>query len=163
MLEKIKISISKSTYDILLKDCENFLFFKSSKALNKNLFLNTLIVNYYENFSSEEESFKEKLLKVINEHINENQLELLENIITTISKDESVELNKKTEIINLKPTKLSEKHILFIENNLIGNKSISSYYRNLFTSYAHTPQNYRELILFKDVYETLVSSINKER
>lgn len=163
MLEKIKISISKSTYDILLKDCENFLFFKSSKALNKNLFLNTLIVNYYENFSSEEESFKEKLLKVINEHINENQLELLENIITTISKDESVELNKKTEIINLKPTKLSEKHILFIENNLIGNKSISSYYRNLFTSYARTPQNYRELILFKDVYETLVSSINKER
>ena len=127
MLEKIKISVPKSTYDILIKDCENFGFLKSSNVLNRNLFLNTLIVNYYDKFSLEEESFKEKLLKVINEHIDENQLELLENIINAISKDESVELNKKTEIINLKPTKLSEKHILFIENNLIGNKSISSY------------------------------------
>ena len=114
MLEKIKISVPKSTYDILIKDCENFGFLKSSNVLNRNLFLNTLIVNYYEKFSLEEESFKEKLLKVINEHIDENQLELLENIINAISKDESVELNKKTEIINLKPTKLSEKHILFI-------------------------------------------------
>ena len=110
MLEKIKISVPKSTYDILIKDCENFGFLKSSNVLNRNLFLNTLIVNYYEKFSLEEESFKEKLLKVINEHIDENQLELLENIINAISKDESVELNKKTEIINLKPTKLSEIH-----------------------------------------------------
>ena len=78
MLEKIKISVSKSTYDILIKDCENFNFLKTSNELNKNLFLNTLIVNYYEKFSAEEETFKEKLLKVINEHLDENQLDLLE-------------------------------------------------------------------------------------
>lgn len=163
MLEKIKISVSKSTYDILIKDCENFNFLKSSNELNKNLFLNTLIVNYYEKFSAEKETFKEKLLKVINEHVDENQLELLDKIINTISKEENDDANKKSEVINLKPTKLSEKDILFIENNLIGNNSISSYYRNLFTSYAHIPQNYREQIIFKDIYETLLDSINKER
>ena len=163
MLEKIKITVPKSTHDILIKDCENFNFFKLGDILNKNHFLNTLIVNYYEKFSANEEIFKEKILKVINDNVNKNQNELLEQIINIVRKNENIESEKKTETINLKPTKLSEKHILFIENNLIGNKSISSYYRNLFTSYAHIPQNYRELIMFKDAYETLLSSISKER
>ena len=163
MLEKIKITIPKSTHEILLKDCDNFNFYKSNDILNKNLFLNTLIVNYYEKFSSNEEYFKEELLKIINENIYKNQNELLEKIINTIRKKENNELDKKTETINLKPTKLSEKHILFIENNLLGNNSISAFYRNLFNSYAHIPQNYRELIIFKETYENLIESIEKER
>lgn len=163
MLEKIKINISKSTYDILLKDCANFNFYKASDQLNKNLFLNTLIVNYYETYSSNEEKFKEKLLTLVNEYIDEKQYELLDKIINTIHKDGEIGLERKSEIINLKPTKMSEKHILFIENNLVKNNSISSFYRNLFASYAHIPQNYRELIIFKDVYDTLLESIKQER
>ncbi len=163
MLEKIKITIPKNTYDILIKDCENFGFKKVNDSLNKNLFLNTLIINYYERFSANEEQFKEKLLKVINDNVCNNQNELLDQLLTIIQKNESIDNNKETEIINLKPTKLSEKHILFIENNLIGNNSISSYYRNLFTSYAHIPQNFRELIIFKDSYETIMESIEKDR
>ena len=163
MLEKIKITIPKSTYEILIKDCENFKFYKNETTLNKNHFLNTLIVNYYERFSANEELFKEKLLKVINENVDKNQNELLEQIVNIIQKNDNLELEKKTEIINLKPTKLSEKHILFIENNLIKNSSISSFYRNLFTSYAHIPQNYRELIIFKDIYDVIVESIEKDR
>lgn len=38
MLEKIKITVPKSTYDIIIKDCENFGFNKSETTLNKNLF-----------------------------------------------------------------------------------------------------------------------------
>lgn len=55
MLEKIKISVPKKTYDTLIKDCDNFDFHKNETTLNKNLFLNTLIVNYYERFSANEE------------------------------------------------------------------------------------------------------------
>ena len=163
MLEKIKITVPKSTHDILIKDCENFNFFKLGDILNKNHFLNTLIVNYYEKFSANEEIFKEKILKVINDNVNKNQNELFEQIINIVRKNENIESEKKTETINLKPTKLSEKHILFIENNLLGNNSISAFYRNLFNSYAHIPQNYRELIIFKDTYDTLNESIEKER
>ena len=163
MLEKIKITVSKNTYEILIKDCENFNFYKNNDALNKNLFLNTLIVNYYERYSANEELFKEKLLKVINENTHKNQFDLLEQIVSLIQKNDSIESNKKTETINLKPTKNSEKHILFIENNLLGNNSMSAFYRNLFNSYAHIPQNYRELIIFKNTYETLMESILKER
>jgi hypothetical protein len=131
--------------------------------LNKNLFLNTLIVNYYEKFAANEDSLKDELLKIINDKLNKNQNELLDQILNVIRKKDNVDDSNKTEIINLKPTKLSEKEILFIENNLINNNSISSFYRNLFNSYAHTPQNYRELIIFKENYELLLESIEKER
>lgn len=163
MLEKIKITLPKTTHDILIKDCENFDFYKNETTLNKNLFLNTLIINYYDKFSANEENFKESILKVINEELNNNQDQLLEKIINIVRKKDNLDSNKKTEIINLKPTKLSEKQIIFIENNLINNNSISSFYRNLFTSYAHTPQNYRELIIFKENYELLLESIEKNR
>ena len=35
MLEKIKITVPKSIYEILIKDCENFNFFKLGDVLNK--------------------------------------------------------------------------------------------------------------------------------
>ena len=47
MLEKIKITINKNAYNILLKDCENFGFYKNETELNKNLFFNTIILNYW--------------------------------------------------------------------------------------------------------------------
>lgn len=163
MLEKIKISVQKNTYDILIKDCQNFNFYKNENTLNKNLFLNTLIINYYERFSANEESFKDSMLEAINERIDYEQDILLEKLLNIIRKKESLDDDKKTEIINLKPTKLSEKQILFIENNLVNNNSISSYYRNLFTSYAHMPQNYRELIIFKDNYDLITEAIEKKK
>lgn len=163
MLEKIKITVPKNTYDILVKDCQNFGFTKKDDSLNKNLFLNTLIINYYEKFSSNEEEFKDKLLKAINQNVHNNQNELLEEILSIFQKNDTLHSDNKSETINLKPTKLSEKTILFIENNLIQNNSISSFYRNLFTSYAHIPQNFRERIIFKETYECILESIEKDR
>ena len=127
------------------------------------MFLNTLIVNYYERFSANESELKDNLLAAINKKLDYDQDELLETLLNIFRKSESIENDKKTEIINLKPTKLSEKQIIFIENNLLNNTSISSFYRNLFTSYSQTPQNYRELIIFKDNYDLLSESINKNK
>ena len=163
MLEKIKITVPKTTHDILIKDCQNFGFIKKDESLNKNLFLNTLIINYYERFSANEEEFKDKLLKAINQNLTTNQNELLDEILSIFQKNDNIHSDNKSETINLKPTKLSEKTILFIENNLIQNNSISSFYRSLFTSYAHIPQNYRERITFKETYDTIIDSIEKER
>ena len=51
MEEKIKISLKESILSTLKKDCANFGFNKKPNELNKNAFINTLIVNYYEKFN----------------------------------------------------------------------------------------------------------------
>ena len=50
MEEKIKIYISKDVHEILLKDMELFEFYKKNQTLNKNDFMNTLIMNYHETY-----------------------------------------------------------------------------------------------------------------
>ena len=47
MEDKIKIHLTPYVYDIILKDCEAFEFYKSNGELNKNSFLSKLILNYY--------------------------------------------------------------------------------------------------------------------
>lgn len=160
MEEKIKISIKQTTLDLLNKDCENFGFLKNDDSLNKNSFLNTLIVNFYEDFSNSEEDFQTSLMKVL--EFSKNKEDLYSDILKIINKKEmpSSKLDK-TVTLSFKPVKNSEKAIEYITNILINNESISSYYRRMFTSYSHKPQNERELIIFKENYELLNKSINK--
>ena len=54
MDEKIKISLSKNTLDVLKKDCADFKVVKENGQPNMNAFINTLIVNFYETFSASE-------------------------------------------------------------------------------------------------------------
>ncbi|MDE7213737.1 MAG: hypothetical protein K2N42_04080, partial [Anaeroplasmataceae bacterium] len=106
--------------------------------------------------------FKEELIREIEKYCETDSLELLEKLLNVISKNKT-ESKKKTETINLKPTKLSEKAISDISNNYINNSSIAFFYRSLFDSYASIPQNHRELIMFKDNYELILDSIKKNR
>lgn len=162
MEEKIKITLPISTYEILLKDCENFEFIKSDRELNRNLFINTLIINFYEEFSLDEETFHDELLKSIDLIPEQLKDDTFEKIIKAIEKrSKSNDKSDKTITFSFKPTKLSSKAIEYINNVLIKYESISSYYRRLFNSYAHKPQNEREKIIFKENYNLLLKSINK--
>lgn len=163
MLDKIKITLNKYTYNIILKDCELFGFYKNNNELNKNAFLNTLIVNYHDKFNANENNLKSSILNVLDEINIKNNDEILEKLLNIIRKNNEVEDDDKSEIINLKPTKFSEKTISLIENNLSLYSSLSSYYRNMFASYAQIPLNLRERIIFKDNYETICESINNEK
>ena len=162
MEEKIKISIPKSTYDILIKDCEAFKFFKTNETLNKNQFINTLIMNYYEHFSSDEEKLHDEIKKALNNACSLNE-DLFNDIIKIIAKRENTHITDSTTVsLHFKPTKLSFKAINYIENVLIKNEAISSYYRRLFNSYANHPLNQRELIIFKDNVDLIHKAINKK-
>lgn len=162
MEEKIKISLPSFTKDILLKDCENFNFFKDEHTINKNLFINTLIVNYFESFSNDEKSFHEDLTNVLLDNMDVYNSEVLDQIIKVLEKRNSKKKKDDTTVsLSFKPTKLSNKTIEYINSILINNESISSYYRRLLNSYVHKPMNERELIIFKDNYETLTTSINE--
>lgn len=163
MEEKIKIMVPKETYDLLINDCRNFDFFKNNGELNKNLFFNTIVINYYKSFTANEEIIKNDILDILNEFYDSQQNECLELLLNVITKNRIQDVKKKTEIINLKPTKLSEKAINDIQNNFINQSSISSFYRKLFNSYTQIPQNNRELIIYKENYDLILESIKKER
>ena len=163
MLEKIKITINKTAYDILLKDCENFDFYKNDNELNKNLFFNTIILNYYDYYNSNEKAFKDNIAKTLSGKINHDEDETIDKLLEVIRKSEYYKDDKEKAIINLKPTKMTEKTIINIENNLSLYVSLASYYRNLFTSYSNLKQNYRELVIFKENYNLILESIKNEK
>ena len=163
MLEKIKITINKTAYDILLKDCENFDFYKNDNELNKNLFFNTIILNYYDYYNSNEKTFKDNIAKTLSWKINHYEDETIDKLLEVIRKNEYYKDDKEKAIINLKPTKMTEKTIINIESNLSLYASLASYYRNLFTSYSNLKQNYRELVIFKENYNLILESIKNEK
>ena len=74
MEEKIKISLSKNTLDLLKKDCEDFRICKDNGKPNMNAFINILITNYYEKFSASEETLHQnvkKALEIVPKHYSE--------------------------------------------------------------------------------------------
>lgn len=158
MEEKIKFTISKKTYNTILQDCESFRFLKNENEINRNLFYNTLIKNYYEQFNQIEIKLKEELLKQIDKYKIPDPDEFIDNILSTITK-KPVLKEEDSITINLKATKLSEQAINFIHENLLKNTSISNYYRKLFESYTNLLQSDRERILYQDIYNELVESI----
>lgn len=159
MEEKIKIHLTKDVYNILLKDCESFEFFKKDNiTLNKNMFLTSLINNYYKIYQEKENH----LINIIDKEILNRDLSI--KIVNKINKFNATQNNQKfSEIISLKPTKESSATLSYIERYLLHETSISEYFRNMFTSYASLPQDQREKIIFKTQYEEINNAISKKR
>lgn len=161
-MEKIKITISPNVYDTLLADCELFEFFKKDTTLNKNSFLNELILNYYEEYTNSEIELNNNVKTLLSEYTNSTE-ELSIELINLIRKTTQGDKNDKSTTISFKPTKSSIDTIEYIENKLIKNSTISSFYRSLFTSYASLPRNKREQIIFKDSVNVINEAIKKKK
>ncbi len=166
MEEKIKVNITQSTYSILLKDMELFEFYKDNGELNKNLFYNTLILNYYEKYLENENKLLKHITTTIKEYttLQKDDLNLLAcDIIDKIQKANFESDQKFSVTASVKPTKMAEKAFDYIEEYLLTNTSISNYFRNLFVSYTALPQDQREKIIFKNQYETILEAINNKK
>lgn len=162
MEEKIKITISKNTLIKLENDCEKFLFNKSSGEINRNLFFNTLIINYYKQFSSIEETTKRDIKGIISTYTNKSQ-EITNEVLRYLANKELDAMSTSTTIINIKPTKLTADAIQYINNFLLIDSSVSSYYRRLFESYAKFSQSKRERIICSPVYAKILSTIKEKK
>ncbi len=160
-MEKIKVTLSTNTYDILIADCELFEFHKEDYSLNKNKFLIQLILNYYEEFSNSELNLVENVNNILFENnINKSDLSYeLINLFNSINKDN----NYKSTTISFKPTKSSIDIFNYIENKIITNNTISSFYRSLFESYCSLPRNIREQIIFRDSVNVINRAIKKNK
>ncbi|MDE6407920.1 MAG: WYL domain-containing protein [Anaeroplasmataceae bacterium] len=163
MEEKIKITISKNVLTKLENDCAKFIFHKGTGEINRNLFFNTLILNYYKRFSSIEETTKKDIKKIISSYNTSNEQELTNEIVKYLASKELDTMSTSTTIINIKPTKVTADAIQYINNYLLSASTISSYYRRLFESYAKFPQSQREQIICKPVYTKIQTAIKEKR
>ncbi|MDE7464202.1 MAG: hypothetical protein K2M48_04140 [Clostridiales bacterium] len=162
MNEKIKISLSKSTLDMLKKDCEDFRFMKNDGTPNMNAFINTLIANYYETFTANEEHIHDEIqnaISILPDFYKDKVMPSIVNLFAKQSYPISDKHNSTT--FAFKPTKISDKAITYIETMLSTNESISSFYRRMFISYTQMTKNEREKLLYKENYELLQKAIKK--
>ncbi len=161
MQAKIKVSIPKSVLETLKADCQNFNVLKSDNTPNFNAFINTLIMNYYETFTANDERLHDEIAKIVEILPERYQDHVSHSIIKTISKREQTTIEGNSIAFSFKPTKQSEKAVTLIQNVLLSNESLSSFYRRLFVSYVSHPQPQRELIICKENYELLLKAIKK--
>ena len=159
---KIKISLSKSTLNVLKKDCTDFKIVKENGQPNMNAFINTLIMNFYEMFSASEETLHEDIknaLSIVPDYYKEK---IFHNVVKVFAKkSEYTDAKKDSTTFSVKPTKISEKALLYVDHVLLQSESLSSFYRRMFLSYTQKTKNEREKIIHKENFELLQKAIKK--
>lgn len=167
MEEKIKIYIPESVNSILLKDMERFEFFKKDGSLNRNEFYNTLIVNYYEQYEENQSTVFSHIRDSIaaRSDIKEQDIgDIAADILKYIEiRAYRLDREKYDTSISIKPTRKSSDDIDYIENCLLGNSTLSNYFRNMFASYSLLPQDKRETIIFRQNFELIRKAIEEDR
>ena len=162
MDEKIKLSLPKSTLDLLKKDCEDFKVIKPNGTPNMNQFINTLLVNFYEEFTAGEEELHDNIKSALFSVPEAYKKNAFNEIIKVIAKRQShPSPTKESATLSFKPTKESERAVCYIETVALKNEAISSFYRRLFIAYSQRTKNEREKIIFKEIYETLEKAVKK--
>jgi len=161
MTEKIKISVPEKIYELLRKDAKDFRILKPSGEENLNAFINILVINFYEKFSADDESLRESIKGALSVIPEKYAKEAFFEVMNAITKREKEENLGKSVALSFKPTKSSESVTVYIENVLLKNEAISSFYRRLFIAYSKRLKNEREKIIHKHNYELLVSGVKK--
>ena len=165
MTEKYKIYLSEDTKARLANDAELFEFTRDDGTVNLNGFLKELIVNYFDQYRSDNE---ELLNNVLGELTSVKSLKakdsslLADKIIRTyITNKEPV--SGKSTVITLTVSGDSYSIIKIIENNLLKDNSLSGYIKDMFLSYLSIPRNKREEIIFRPTYEAINRAIRENR
>lgn len=161
MSEKIKISVPSRIYELLRKDAKDFRILKPSGEENLNAFINNLVVNFYEEFSADDESLRESIKGALSSVPERYAKEAFASVMGAIAKREKEENLGKNVPLAFKPTKSSEAVTIYIENVLLKNEAISSFYRRLFVAYSKRLKNERERIIHKQNYDILTSAVKK--
>lgn len=162
MQEKIKIYLPNDIYQTILKDMELFEFYKKDGTLNRNEFLNRLIVNYYEIYTQNNETVLESIKeKLSNTDMDENSIEDTALSILYAIDSNHLELHHKRNdvTISMKPTRDTSFVFDYISDNLLNGTTLSGYLRSLISSYVHMPQDKRERIIFRDIYSLIDKAI----
>lgn len=162
MSDKIKISIPEKIYELLKKDAKDFRILKPSGEENLNSFINSLVVNFHEEFSLNEQSLWNSIKEALSFIPEKYKNEALEGVVGAIAKRDKNKNAGKSVSLSFKPTKNSEAVTVYIENVLLKNESISSFYRRMFTAYSKKAKDERERIIHKRTFELLSCAMEKK-
>ena len=162
MQEKIKISLPKATLELIEKDAVDFKFKKADGSVNLNSFVNTLISNYYLDFSHREENFNRELQRILESVPERYREDAFMGVSHLVSHSGDYDYDKRNSTtFSFKPTKASSAAVRYIEHILLESESLSSFYRRMFICYSKKAKNERELIIFKETYEAICRQIEK--
>lgn len=162
-MEKLRISLSQRTFATLCHDMAVFSIYKETGEINRNEFINKLIINYADEFIYENNKLIESANKILDKKVLDNvdKNKISNDIIKTIR--ESLSDDSESVIISLKPTKASESIIDYVINEVAQYQSNASFFRLMFEQYASYPIIKREQIIFHESYEALNKAIEKNR
>ena len=165
MTEKYKIYLSEDIRSRLINDAEFFEFVRKDESVNLNGFLKELIVNYFDQYRKDSED----LLNGITEDIisvrsirTKDAAALADKIISTYIRNVNDASGKKA-VITLTVSGASYNILKIIENNLLSEKSLSGYMKDMFASYLSIPRSRREEIIFRDTYEDIRKAISGKK
>ena len=105
MTEKIKISVPDRIYEHLRKDAKDFRVLKPSGEENLNAFINSLVVNFYEEFSANDERLRENIKGALSAIPEKYAKEAFSEVMNAITKREKEENLGKSVALSFKPTK----------------------------------------------------------
>lgn len=161
MYDKIKAGVNARVAEILNKDAEAFEFFKKDGSLNKNAFVTRLIVNFNEAFRAR----RAGMLNTIKAGM-ERKVGVSGEKLDALCRELVIRLERRSgagaktdKVVSVKPTKESAPTIDYIEEYLLSGRSLSEYFRNMFTTYASLPQDEREKIIFRPQYDAVMRAI----
>lgn len=165
MNEKIKIYVTARIAEILEKDAESFEFFKSDgRTVNKNALLTKIILNYHKEFDARQRALLEYLRSKIGSTVSVStpKLEALcTELSGKLSERAASDGGKFDRLISFKPTRETESLIAYIERYMLCGRSLSEYFRNLFSSYAEMSQDKREEVVFKPQFDAIMKSVEE--
>ncbi|MBQ9116193.1 MAG: WYL domain-containing protein [Clostridia bacterium] len=159
MEDKIKISLPVAVAELLRKDCADFKILKHSGERNFNLFINTLIANYYEEFCALESELRADVVSALEGVSERYKGDVTARVLKLFAKKNAEQGSGKSVTLAFKPTKLSEYAVQYIENVALYNESLSSFYRRMLSSYSQKHKNQRERIIHRENYTALCKAI----
>lgn len=145
---------------------ELFEFFKNNGDLNKNKFLNLLIVNFFDFYNEKNATDFKSISEMLSTYIEDEKDKIyVTSMITKYINEFGLYTDdgKYDSVISLKPTAASAPTIAYIQANCLNGINMSNYFRNMFFSYTVLPQDKRELIIFKEKYDTVTRAIEREK
>lgn len=170
--ETTNIYVDEETYKKLDQDAVEFGFVRTKKdgsiTPNRNALISQIMMNYYNEFNSEEEQKKCIIQDTLKQNIpllnTDSCMQITNYIMGSMDTLASEKIKNKKSIIKLKKTKTNQYIYDDIQYNNFYNDSISSiseYYYSMLKSYLKKPQYIREQILFKDKFNKLNNYIQK--
>ncbi len=162
MTEKYKIYIPEDMKTRLTRDAELFEFYKKDGSVNLNAFLKELLVNFFDQYRDNKERLLSTILADLSEFpsISHNDADkIADKIMNTYMKSDEYRSDRST-AITLTVSGRSLDVCSAIENNLLKDTSMSQYINDLFASYLSISRNNREMIIFRDAFETINSAIS---